>query len=307
MIAQIAALAGQALLFLILAPLLNGMVRRATLRFEGRAGPGLWQDYHDLWKWLNKEQLRSANSTAVGSVAPPLALAVTVVACLLIPTLAVQPPLPAGDLIVVVAALAVARGAIYLATLDAGGEGQGWAASLTEPLLLFMLVVVFIQAGSTAPAVEATIQSFPGPGYVLAFVAILLLISAEPGPGAQTGYPTGEWWDRSASYPHSVPAAFAGRDLAIIRWSTLVRQQLLLSILACLFLPWGLSGTSHISAGTLVFGGTLYVLKLAIVGLVLGVLRAVLARRRGGATMDLLALAFAIATLGLLSQAVLHA
>src|SRR4030042_550585 len=61
------------LVFLLLAPLFEGVIRKITARVQSRQGPPVIQPYYDLLKLLGKQNLSAG--TVVFKFAPMLALA----------------------------------------------------------------------------------------------------------------------------------------------------------------------------------------------------------------------------------------
>src|SRR5260370_26753478 len=119
----------QALLVALLAPALQGWIKRCKAVWQGRQGPPLLQAYADLWKLLRKQPLLPEPASWVFRAAPWLVLAATLVAATLVPLLELRSPLGAGDLIAVAGLLALARFAQALAALDTGSAFGGLGAS----------------------------------------------------------------------------------------------------------------------------------------------------------------------------------
>jgi formate hydrogenlyase subunit 4 len=146
------------LLAILLAPLLTGVVRRVKAGVAGRAGPPLLQAYRDVWKLAHKSTVYSHTTTLVFRAAPPLALACIAGALSLAPAGGVAAPIGfPGDLVLLVALLALARFASALAALDTGSAFEGMGASreatfaaLVEPALLISLAVLARQTGTAS-------------------------------------------------------------------------------------------------------------------------------------------------------------
>jgi len=60
----------QVVLFVVLAPVLIGVIRQVRARLEGRAGAGIWQPWRDLRKLLAKDPVRAQDSSAVSDRQP---------------------------------------------------------------------------------------------------------------------------------------------------------------------------------------------------------------------------------------------
>jgi formate hydrogenlyase subunit 4 len=98
----------------------------------------------------------------------------------------------------------------------------------------------------------------------------------------------------------------SGPDLALYHWGAAVKQLLFLTILANLFLPWGLADTNS-EPWALLSSVLLYLLKLGVLGAAMAVTETSMAKLRIFHVPDLMGTAFALAVLGLASGAALHA
>jgi formate hydrogenlyase subunit 4 len=98
----------------------------------------------------------------------------------------------------------------------------------------------------------------------------------------------------------------AGPNLALFHWSAMVKQLLLLSLLANVFAPWGLA-TATAPLTALLLSTIVFLAKLAVLALALAVVETGMAKRRIFQVPDLLGTGFALALLGLAATAALHA
>src|SRR3954452_24864715 len=106
----------QALLVLLAAPLLNGLIKAAKAALQNRRGPGLLQPAFDIAKYLGRESVVSEHASWIFYVVPYVYFGAYLVAALLVPTIVVRPPLESfGDVFVVVGLFALARFALALA------------------------------------------------------------------------------------------------------------------------------------------------------------------------------------------------
>ena len=106
----------QAVLIIALAPLLQGSMRRARARLQGRPGPSPLQPYRDLAKLWGKEAVVAGETSAFVLMAPGIALGVAIAFAAMIPALgrAWTPP----DAVALALLLAVGRFTLVLASLD---------------------------------------------------------------------------------------------------------------------------------------------------------------------------------------------
>jgi len=96
--------AAQAAGFLLLAPLLRGLVKKMKAAFQLRQGPRLLQPYSDLAKLLGRQPMRPTTASWVFVAGPRVYFASAVVATTLVPTVLASAPLEgAGGILLLVA------------------------------------------------------------------------------------------------------------------------------------------------------------------------------------------------------------
>ena len=145
-------------LILALAPLAQGVIRTSKARWQNRRGPGLFQSYFDLIKWLGRESVVSEHASWVFRLAPFIYGAGILVAAVLVPTVARGSAAPGyGDALVFAGLFALARFWLALAALDTGSNFGGMGSSrevafaaLSEPALFLVLFATALPVGSTS-------------------------------------------------------------------------------------------------------------------------------------------------------------
>jgi formate hydrogenlyase subunit 4 len=133
----------QLVAFLLLAPVLPGVVGRVKALVAGRQGPPLLQPWRDLLRLAGKGAVYSRTTSWVFRAGPVVALAAILAAGLLLPLGAPSSAVAfAGDFALLAALLGLARFATVVAALDTGSsfEGMGVArevtfSALAEPAL----------------------------------------------------------------------------------------------------------------------------------------------------------------------------
>ncbi len=145
-------------LVLLAPPLLLGIINKTKALFAGRAGPPVLQPYYDLLKLFRKGMVFSKTTTWVFRAGPVIGLATVLVAAMLVPL--GHHPAPVsfpGDLILFAYLLALGRFFTAAAALDTGSAFEGMGAArevtfscLTEPALFFGLIVLAKLSGSTS-------------------------------------------------------------------------------------------------------------------------------------------------------------
>ncbi|HPT72623.1 MAG TPA: NADH-quinone oxidoreductase subunit H [Candidatus Cloacimonadota bacterium] len=140
----------------LLAPLLLGVINRIKSVFAGRKGPSLFQLYYDIFKLLQKGRVYSRSTTLISRIAPILMLSCVILATLILPWGGMPAPVTfAGDFILLIYLLGLARFATVLLALDTGSAFEGMGASrevqfsaLAEPALFLGFIVLILHTRS---------------------------------------------------------------------------------------------------------------------------------------------------------------
>ena len=141
--------------FLLLAPLLPGVVGRVKAVVAGRQGPPLLQPWRDLLRLAGKGAVYSRTTTWVFRAGPVVGLAAILAAGLLLPLGAPAATIAfAGDFALLAALLGLARFVTVVAALDTGSSFEGMGAArevtfsaLAEPALFLGFVSLVRSTG----------------------------------------------------------------------------------------------------------------------------------------------------------------
>ena len=288
MIFNLAVQAFQMLLVLALAPLLTGFVRKVKAWLLRRQGPPLIQPYRDLVRLMRKEVVLANNASWLFRAIPYLIFAATWVAAALVPTFGTGLMFSwSADLIVIIALLGLARFYLALAGLDVGTSFGGigssrevMIASLAEPAMLMIVFTLALIAGSTQ---LSTMAGFLASGEAglrvslgMALIALIMVAIAE-----NSRIPV----DNPATHleltmvHEAMVLEYSGRHLALIDLSAELKLLLYVSLIACLFMPWGIAAP-HAAPGVLLIGVAAYIGKLAVSGFLLAVFETSIAKMR---------------------------
>jgi formate hydrogenlyase subunit 4 len=308
LIADLALQAVQLLLVLLLAPLLTGFVRTLKAQLMRRRGPPLLQPYRDLLKLMRKEMVLAENASWVYRVAPYVVFATTLVAASLVPTFATGLVFgSAADLIVIVALLGTARFALALAGLDVGtafgGIGSSremMIASLAEPAMLMIVFTLSLLAGSTQLSTVSAFIQGPDVGLrvslAMALVAMVMVAIAE---NARIPVDNPATHLELTMIHEAMILEYSGRHLAVIEAAAFLKLLLYVSLIGCMFLPWGLA-TPDRELPVFVLGAGAYVAKLAACGFLLAVFETGTAKMRVFRVSDFLGAALMLGLLAAL-------
>ncbi len=308
LIRQITLELAQLLLVLALAPLFTGYVRKVKARLVQRRGPPVWQPYLELARLLRKEVVLAENASWLFRAVPYLVFAATWVAAALVPTfVSGLASGHAADLIAIVALIASTRFFLALAGLDVGTSFGGIGSSremmfatLAEPAMIMIVFTLALIAGSTQLSTIAEVFAGPGVGLRvslgLALVALILVAIAE-----NSRVPV----DNPATHleltmvHEAMILEYSGRHLALIELAASLKLLLYVSLIACVFLPWGIAPAG---AGPLAFavGILLYGVKAAIIGFLLAFFETSIAKMRVFRVPEFLGVALMLGLLGTL-------
>jgi formate hydrogenlyase subunit 4 len=253
-----------------------------------RRGPPLIQPYRDLARLLRKEVVLADNASWLFRVTPYLIFAATWVAASLVPTFRTGLLFSwSADLIAIIALLGSARFFLALAGLDVGTSFGGigasrevMIASLAEPAMIMIVFTVALIAGSTQLSTMAgfLVSSEVGlrVSLGLALVALIMVAIAE---NARIPVDNPATHLELTMVHEAMVLEYSGRHLALIELSASLKLLLYLSLIACLFVPWGLV-PSGAAAGMLVVGIAAYIGKLAVGGSLLALFETSIAKMR---------------------------
>ena len=304
---------GQALGALLFAPLLVGIIRLLKARMQSRRGASIVQPYFELRKLFAKEVVVSNNSSWLFRVAPYIVFASAVSVLLMIPLVAV--PLPfdsAGDLLVVVYLLLLGTFFLALAGLDPGSPFGGMGSSremtiaaLAEPTIAVAIFALASGAGSTnlgqiASQIAASPAAALSPGHALAFASLFVVMLAETG---RLPIDNPSTHLELTMIHEAMVLEYSGRHLALIEWASAARLLIFFSLLANLFVPWGIATSLSPLAVTIAIA--VLVIKLVLLAAAVAVLETRVAKLRLFRVPELLSVSFVLALLAVTSSFVL--
>jgi formate hydrogenlyase subunit 4 len=288
MIANLAVQSAQMLLVLLLAPLLAGFVRKVKARLLRRQGPPLLQPYRDLIRLMRKEVVLADSASWLFRAAPYVIFAATWVAASLVPTFRTGLLFSwTADLIAIIALLGSARFFLALAGLDVGTSFGGigssrevMIASLAEPAMLMIVFTLALVVGSTQLSTMAgfLVSSEVGlrVSLGLALIALIMVAIAE---NARIPIDNPATHLELTMVHEAMVLEYSGRHLALIDLASELKLLLYVSLIACLFAPWGLASPDA-DAEALAISLCTYLLKLGMGGFLLALFETSIAKMR---------------------------
>ncbi len=298
----------QMALVLALAPGLVGLVRAGKARLLRRQGPPVLQPYRDLLRLLRKEVVLAENASWLFRSAPYLIFAATWVAAALVPTFATGLIFSwSADLIAIVALLGSARFFLALAGLDVGTSFGGIGASremlisaLAEPAMMVTVFMLALVAGSTQLASVAATLSGPGVGLRVSLgMGVIALVMVAIAENARIPVDNPATHLELTMVHEAMVLEYSGRHLAMIELAAALKLLLYISLIAAVFVPWGLAAAGAGPVAALA-GLGFYLLKLAAGGAALALFEVSIAKMRVFRVPEFLGAALMLALLSML-------
>ncbi len=298
----------QMTLVIAVAPLLTGIVRATKSRLLRRRGPSLIQPYRDLIRLARKEAVVADSASWLFRFVPYLVFAATWVAAALVPTFATGLLFSwSADLIAIIALLGSARFFLALAGLDVGTSFGGLGSSrealfgaLAEPAMIVIVFSLALLAGSTQLSMVATYMASNNVGLRvslgMALVALIIVALAENGRVPVDNPAT----HLELTMVHeAMILEYSGRHLAVIELAAMLKLALYISLIICVFVPWGIA-IADASVADRILGAIVYVAKLLAAGVALGAFETSIAKMRVFRVPDFVGAALMLGFLGAL-------
>ncbi len=278
----------QMLLVLGLAPLLTGFVRKVKARLLRRRGPPLLQPYRDLIRLMRKDVVLAESASWLFRVIPYVVFAGTWVAASLVPTFRGGLLFSwSADLIAIIALLGSARFFLALAGLDVGTSFGGigssrevMIASLAEPAMLMIVFTLALVVGSTQLSTMAAYMLSSEVGLRVSLgLALLALIMVAIAENARIPIDNPATHLELTMVHEAMVLEYSGRHLALIDLASELKLLLYVSLIGCLFTPWGIA-TPDAGPAAVAIGVATYFAKLAAGGTLLAVFETAIAKMR---------------------------
>jgi formate hydrogenlyase subunit 4 len=297
----------QMMLVLLLAPLLLGYTRKVKARLLRRQGPPLLQPYRDLLRLIRKEAVLAENASWLFRSGPYMIFAATWVAAALVPTFATRLQFSwTADLIAITALIGSSRFFLALVGMDIGTSFGGIGssremmfASLAEPAMIMIVFTLALLAGSTQLSVVADYMQTNASLRVSVGLVLIALIIVALAENARVPVDNPATHLELTMVHEAMVLEYSGRHLAVLELAAALKLLLYLSLIACIFMPWGLAPMGSGPAAYAI-GLASYLAKLAVGGFLLGVFETSIAKMRVFRVPDFLGIALMLGLLGML-------
>lgn len=305
---ELATQGAQMMLVLLLAPLLVGFVRKIKAQLLRRQGPPITQVYRDILRLTRKDAVVARNASWLFRVAPYMIFAATWVAAALVPTFAGGLMFSwSADLIAITALLGSARFFLALAGLDVGtsfgGIGssrEAMFATLAEPALIMIVFTLALVAGSTQLSAVSEFMASSGVGLRVSLaLALFGLIIVALTENARVPVDNPATHLELTMVHEAMVLEYSGRHLAVIELAAALKLLLYLSLIACIFAPWGIAPVGA-AIDDYAVGIAAYLAKIFLGGVVLAIFEVSIAKMRVFRVPEFIGVALMLGLLGAL-------
>ncbi len=293
----------QIILFILIAPLLSGLITVIKNYLRMRKGQSILQPYYNLVKLFYKDEVISETASWIFRVAPFIVFSSALVASMFVPVFIFNRPiLPVGDFIALVSIFTLGRFFMALAALDTGSSfgGMGssremFIASFVEPALCMVIFAISLQFGST------DITAFSGlhpikVSSVVAALAFFLLVIAET---SRIPIDNQETHLELTMVHEAMVLEYSGRSLALIELAAYLKQMIFFFLIAQLIFPIGLPLGNLVQ----VFLWSLwFIARIAVIAIAIAVVEVNLAKLRLFRVADFLGFAFVLGIIAAVSS-----
>ncbi|HEY5556158.1 respiratory chain complex I subunit 1 family protein [Acetobacterium sp.] len=299
----------QIFVIILVAPLVNGIIKKVKALTQKRKGGPLLQMYFDLFKMFGKTAVVSDVSSWIFRVTPYIVFSTAVAAALMVPvTTLIKPVWYPGDIIMLVYIFALGRFFMMLAALDTGSTFGGMGASreamissLIEPSILVSLITVGLIAKSTAVYqimifMQDVNNPLIHPVYIMAFCALFIIIIAETSripvddPGTHL---------ELTMVHEAMVLEYSGRSLALMELGAAIKQLVFITLLVNIFIPHdqiiGLTGFGAVGISLLI-----YLIKVVLASILIAIAEVSTVKLRLFSIPNLAALSFILCFIGFL-------
>jgi len=227
------------LIFLALAPLFEGVVRKLYAKVQSRMGPPVVQPYYDLLKLLGKETLSAGNWTF--RIAPMMALASIITAVSLMPLGYRAGFLTQyGDIITIIYLLTLGGVSVLLGALSSkntyamvGASREMVTMIMVEPVLAMTFILGALKAKSLA--IDASLASSLNGSYGVSMVLMLVVFLM-----ALQAFVARQPFDIAEAEVEIMEGPFieySGPGLALFKYYMMIKQMFYAALFVAVFVP----------------------------------------------------------------------
>ena len=235
----------QAILMLLLAPLVSGIVKKIKAWCQNRIGSSIFQEYLDIYKWWRKPTILTPYTGPVFKLAPCIYFLTTFIAATMLPNL-LGAQMGLGDVFVFVYIMALGRFFMAVSSMDAatafggmGGSREVYVAAFVEPTIMLAILSNILHTGTTnlsgmtlGPATaNFTVAN------MLTCIAFFMILLAE---NSRIPVDNPDTHLELTMIHECMTLEYSGRLLSLIHWASQLKLLIFISLFSLLYFPLNL-------------------------------------------------------------------
>jgi len=309
-LADLAYYAIQMALFILIAPLVGGIINKIKAFTQKRKGAPIYQVYLDIIKLFTKDTVVSNQASWVFTATPYIVFASSAAASAFVPILPglAKGPL-AGDIFMVIYILLLGKFFMAISGLDTastfGGMGSSremMISAFFEPALIVAVLTMGFAAKSTSLS-EIMLHSgelglaVVQPSYMLLLVSIILILIAE---SSRIPVDDPSTHLELTMVHEAMILEYSGRHLALMELGSFIKQLIFITIIANVFIPSGTPAYAELGFAGFLVSLLVYVAKVIAISAAVACIEAATVKMRFFSIPNLAALSFIASFVGFL-------
>lgn len=249
----------QAVIMLICAPLIAGIINKTKARLNKRKGASIFQEYLDVWKWWKKPTILTPYTGKIFVMAPIIYFATSFMAATMVPGF-LQGDITFGDAFVFVYIMALGRFFMTLSSMDSatafggmGGAREIYVSVLVEPAVMLAVLINATRYHTTTLS-HMTINydmAYFSVSAVLACVAFFMVILAE---NSRLPVDNPDTHLELTMIHEGMTLEYSGRLLSLIHLGSFLKILVFLTMFGALYLPIDIPLILKIFLGAIAIG-----------------------------------------------------
>ncbi|MDD2777546.1 MAG: NADH-quinone oxidoreductase subunit H [Methanocellales archaeon] len=297
-------------LVLFLSPLYISVIKKVKAILQGRHGPSVVQTYRNIFKLLKKESLYSRNSSFITRVTPYVDFTGSLLLSLFVPLIFIPNNSNIfGNIILFSYILMLTKFFIALSGLDAGSTFGGMGSSremsvsaIIEPTIIMVFAAVAFSFNSVN-FFEIIKNSLLSQNHVflwLLFIPFIIILITE---SSRIPVDNPETHLELTMIHEAMVLEQSGKNLALIEWSSAIKQLVLIGIIVNIFIPIGVSTTMQIM--TLSIAVIMFFIKSLLFVIGIGIIESNVAKLRFFRLSNLFAMSYFLSFITILIEVLL--
>ena len=249
----------QAILLLLFAPLISGIINKVKAFLQKRKGASVFQEYFDMYKFWRKPVILTPYTGLMFILAPVVYFMTSLMAAFMTPGF-LTGQVAIGDAFVFVYILALGRFFMTLSSMDAatsfggmGGSREIYISVLVEPAIMLAILINSMRYHTTT--LSSMVIDYDGSYFTvaagLAYIAFFLLMLAE---NSRLPVDNPDTHLELTMIHECMTLEYSGKLLALIHLGSMLKVVVFLTIFGALYMPFSIPLALKVLIGAVIIG-----------------------------------------------------